>query len=280
MITNTVWITGAGGRLGSTLVKLLNSERKYKVIATGHDVDVTDMKAVMQHADLYRPTAIINCASMSDAQYCEGHMVEAFKVNALGARNLASAARKHNAKIIQLSTDDVFAGHASGSFTEFDAPNATSVYAKSKLAGEIYIRELAPKHIIIRSSWVYGTTGKNYLTYVLDQVKKNEPFEAPLDEISSPTSATELARFVVSLLDQTEYGIFHASCEGMCSRHEFAINILRLAGYDMSLVKGVFSGKPSSTLLENLMMKMTEIYEMPSWIDDLDKYMAAMKEGK
>lgn len=276
MLKNSIWITGAEGRLGSALVELLKKNVENKVVGTDHDVDITDLDEVEQCMNVYRPNIVINCASISDADYCEQHMVEAFKVNALGARNLAAASRRLNAKIIQLSTDDVFDGKTFGPLTEFDLPIPRTNYGKSKLAGENYVKELNPKHLIIRSSWVYGaaseTAKQDYFSIVTNYAEKNTPFEAPLDCFSTPTSAGELARFITSLIDKSEYGIFHASCEGMCSRHEFATSILGLMGYDVTLAKGIYTKKDNertSTVLENLMMKMTEVYTMPQWYDDL-----------
>lgn len=245
-------------------------------------MDITNNDLVEHHIDIYRPTVVINCAAISSAEECERDMVEAFKVNALGARNLAAASRKVNAKIIHLSTDDVFSGNHVGKLTEFDTPNPTSVYGKSKFAGENYVRELNPKHLIVRSSWVYGQGDDDYYSYVLGLAKKGECFEVPLDKISTPTSASELAKFVVSLIDKSEYGVFHASCEGACSRHEFARAILSINGYDETLARGNFAqtnNKVESTLLENLMMKMTGIYEMPHWQDALKAYAGSVKEG-
>lgn len=279
MLKNAIWITGAEGRLGSALVELLKKDMDNKVVGTDMDVDITDMEAVEQAIKVYRPNIVINCASISDADYCEQNMVEAFKVNALGARNLAAASRSANAKIIQLSTDDVFSGKKAGHLTEFDLPDPESVYGKSKLAGESYVRELNPKHLIVRSSWVYGAANENakedYFSYVVGHGKSHTPFEAPLDRIGSPTSADVLAGFISCLLDKTEYGVYHASCEGMCSRHEFATAVLALTGYDTELAKGYFSVENRgriSILLENLMMKMTEIYTMPQWFDELKDY--------
>ena len=287
MAKNAIWITGAEGRLGSALVKLLRKDTDNKVVGTDMDVDITDMEAVEQAMKVYRPNIVINCASMSDADYCEQHMVGAFKVNALGARNLAAASRGLNAKIIQLSTDDVFSGRLSGHLTEFDTPDPQSVYGKSKLAGENYVRELNPKHLIIRSSWVYGAANESakedYFSYVVNHGKSGTAFDAPLDRIGSPTSADVLAGFLCCLLDKTEYGIYHASCEGMCSRHEFATAVLALAGYDTSLAKGFFLVENRgriSILLENLMMKMTEIYTMPQWFDELKAYVERHAEIK
>lgn len=279
MKKDTIWITGAAGKLGKRLVKLLQEDTTNKVIATDMDVDITDMEAVHQHMDIYHPTVIINCASLSDMDYCEKNMVDAFKVNALGARNLAAESRRINAKIIQLSTDDVFSGKRPERLTEFDTPDPQSVYGKSKYAGENYVRELNPKHIIIRSSWVYGQGKGDYFSYVIEKAKANESFEAPLNRISTPTSAGELAHFILTLLQRSEYGVFHASCEGAASRHEFARTILALAGYDPTLAVGAFEGtETSSTLLENLMLKMTDIYEMPHWQTALKEHIENWKK--
>ena len=154
MTKNAIWITGAEGRLGSTLVELLKKNTDNKVVGTDMDVDITDMDEVEQCIKVYRPNIVINCASISDADYCEQNKVQAFKVNALGARNLAAASRGVNAKIVQLSTDDVFSGKNTGHLTEFDLPDPQDVYGKSKYAGENYVKELNPKHLIVRSSWV------------------------------------------------------------------------------------------------------------------------------
>lgn len=281
MTKNTIWVTGAEGRLGSALVQLLSQDLDNKVIGTDKaEVNITDLEAVNAAMDVYHPTVVINCASMSDMDECEKNMVEAFKVNTLGARNLAMATNRVNAKIIQMSTDDVFEGKSGARLTEFELPTPKNVYGKSKLAGEAYVRELNPKHLIIRSSWVYGTGKDDFMTRVLDHAKKGETFEVPMDVISTPTSALTLAKFVELMIDHEEYGIYHASCEGSCSRRSFAQEILRGFGYDDRLAEGVFAGdKAMSTLLENLMMKMTGIYEMPHWKDDLNAYIARHKEG-
>lgn len=285
MQKNSIWITGADGRLGSALVQLLKQDVGNKVVGTDLDVDVTDKDEVDQSMGIYRPSFVINCASISDVEYCEGHMVEAFKVNALGARNLAAAARRVNATIVQLSTDDIFDGNASGMLTEFDLPSPLTIYGKSKLAGENYVKELNPKHLIVRSSWVYGATGgaaqQDYFSYVAEHGRTNTPFEVPFDKISTPTCAGELAQFIRLLLVKGEYGVYHASCEGSCTRYEFATAVLSLLGYDTSLAKGVFSKTnrgQTSTLLENLMMKMTNIYVMPQWRDALAAFVKTLQE--
>lgn len=282
MTHNTIWITGAEGKLGSELVEVLSANVENKVIGTDIDVDITDIEVLMQTAEVYRPNIIINCASISNVETCEKDRVLAYKVNAIGARNLASVARHVNAKIVQMSTDDVFAGNRSGYLTEFDNPMPTTVYGKSKLAGENLVKELNTKHLIIRSSWVYGFGKDDFFSYVKEMGEKGQPFSVATDNISSPTSAKELAKVIAHLITKTEYGVYHASCEGTCSRSEFAKAILEKLGYDKNLVKEVFEnedGFMTSTVLENLMMKITDVYEMAPWEKVLDDYIAFLKKN-
>ncbi len=274
MRRNSIWITGAPGKIGTSIMRRLKKNVDYRIIATGRDVDVTDLESVQQHMNIYKPNIVINCASVSDVYSCEENPVEAFRVNALGARNLATASRQDNAKIIHLSCDDVFSGEHAIPKTEFDVPTPVTVYGKSKLAGENFVRELNPRHLIIRSSWVYGG-GDDYISYVLEKAAAKEPFTAAFDKISTPTSSDLIARFIELMLDKKEYGIYHASCEGACTRYEYARMILYLTGNDISLVSGTFAekeGLTTTTLLENLMMKMTGVFEMPDWKEELRNY--------
>lgn len=283
MNKNTIWIAGADGRIGKRLVETLSQNVVNKVIATGKNVvDVTNIDQVLQACDSYQPNVIINCASLSNAEYCEKHETEAYRVNALGARNLAAASRQHNAKIIYLSSDDVFCGIHKRAKNEFDIPTPATVYGKSKLAGENFTKELNLRHLIIRSSWIYGNDKNDYMTYVLEHARNGEKFDASLDCLSTPTCVDTLVDFVATMVDNHEYGIYHASDEGIATRHQYAAKILSVFGYDPSLAVATFAKKDGvvvSTVLDNLMMKMTGIYKMPNWEKDLEAYASAAKIG-
>lgn len=278
MRNNLIWITGAKGNLGQALVNKLKKLGN-TVLVTDQDLDVTDLDAVRNYAVMNGVEYIINCASITSLAECESDMVRAYKVNAIGARNLSIAARQVNAVIIQLSTDDVFSGTTGNILTEFDAPDPVSVYGKSKLAGEKFVESLNPKHIIIRSSWVYGHKADDFITKILKKAENNEEIAMPMDYIGAPTSADVLAELVEILINSDEYGIFHASCEGSCSRYEYAKTILKLVGKEDYPVKGIYSShssnydRPVNIMLENLMLKMTGIYTMPHWQNALEKFM-------
>ncbi len=272
----SIWIAGAEGKIGKALCRHLKTTDFFRIVTTDKDLNIVDAQAVTEFANMNRPAVVINCVGMSDEKECEENMVEAFRVNALGARNLAVATRSINAKIIHISTDDVFSGLRKEKLTEFDVPMPVSIYGKSKLAGENYVRELNPKHLIIRSSWIYANDKNDFLTNVLTKAKTGEKIKVSLDRISTPTSAMELAKFIDVLLTSKEYGIYHASCEGACTRFNFAKAALGYAGLNTELVEGVISEQNEInthyTILENLMMKMTEIYEMPKWETALKEY--------
>lgn len=265
-----VWINGASGQVGKAIVEALDCT-EYEVMASDKDIDVTDLAQVTSFCDIDYPDVIIHCAASSNYGSDNNDIETTYKVNTLGARNAAIAARRVNAKLIYLSTDDVFDGLEGHPLNEFDFPKPVSVYGKSKLAGEQFVRELCPKHLIVRSSWIYGHTENNFAHTVIEKAKSNKKVEVAVNELSSPTSAKALADFIIKLIDTTEYGIYHASCEGVCSRYEFAKEVLKYEGIDAEVVPVVLE-HPVNTMLDNLMMRMTGIYKMPEWKDALKEF--------
>jgi dTDP-4-dehydrorhamnose reductase len=274
-----VWIAGANGRLGHALCEAYENNSDFKLLKSDKEVPVEDLEEVLVFANVSRPNVIINCAGMTDDRACEKNPDEAYRINALGARNLAIAARRVDATMVQISTDDVFGGQHDMAKNEFDVPTPTSVYGKSKLAGEELVKSLCDKHIVIRSSWIYGVGTHDFVDYIMAMAKLGKDIELPYDSYSTPTSASALAGFVEKLIETEEYGIFHASCEGGCSRADWAREILRFTDHANIAVRTSMEKtiKPPFTLLDNMMMRITGVYSMPEWKDELHAYLKEKK---
>ena len=198
MSKTKVWIIGAQGRLGSTISDALD-RMAYNVLTSDMDVDITDMDSVTAFMDMSHPAVVINCAGYNTHNWLEEDMVKAFRVNAIGARNVASASRKVGAKLIHMSTDDVFDGQSKKPYTEFDDTNPLTVYGRSKRAGENYVKEFTHKHFVIRSNWVYGHGGRNFVNRVLEAAESGRALSVASDQFGSPTSAKDLARMILYL---------------------------------------------------------------------------------
>lgn len=274
MSKNWIWITGADGHVGSALRNLLPGNGYHLLCTNQADVDVTDAQAVKLYADMNRPVAIINCAALSNPALCEKNPEQAYNVNAIGARNLAVAAQRIGACLIQMSTDDVFDGQADTPYNEFDPmPAPNSIYGKSKLAGERFVNQFCQRHIIIRSSWVYGT-GADFVDTFL--CAENE-LEAANNEIAVPTSSKELAKIILNLLRSGNYGTYHAVCTGgPVTRFEFAETLKELTGKDIRLIPVLKDGKerPSYSVLDNMMLRISGMEEPMNWKEALAEFLA------
>ena len=278
-----IWVVGASGRVGSMIHSMLDIRHAELFETDSEELDITDAKEVNLFGSRNRPNTIINCAGIADAAFCEEHMEEAYKVNALGARNLSAIARKIDARIIQISTDDIFRDNTRKEHHEFDTPNPENIYGKSKLAGENFVKELAPKHLIIRSSWVYAKGGENFVNYVIRHAEEGKQISAPVDDFACPTSAKELTKVILRLIEAEQEGIYHVVCSGYCSRYELAKEILRLLGKDESLVVPVkrFGEEESrSTILDDMMLRMCGIERPLPWQEALAEYIEDYKKTR
>lgn len=279
-----IWIVGSGSQIG-TAINEVADPLEMEIFNTDKDeLDITDTDSVISFGEINRPDIIINCAAITSLSACKENPEEAFRVNALGARNLCIVARKISAKIVQLSTDDVFDGKSTVPYTEFDTPNPVTVYGRSKRAGENYVKEFTHKHFIIRSNWVYGKEGKNYVNFILDKALKGEDIVVKREQYGSPTSAKDLARLILHLVHTNEYGTYHATCKDSCSRLEFAREIVRLAGIEnikISEEKSDTSAafRPDFAVLDNFILRIINVYEMPTWKESLKEYIDSRKEA-
>ena len=271
-----IWITGAEGHIGTALIDLLEGV-EYQLLPTDiNEVDITKIDEVTQFVHVNRPDVVINCAGLTDVQECENNVDEAYRVNAIGVRNVALAANEVNAKVIQISTDDVFDKESRIPYNEFDNVHPKTIYGKSKEAGEKILTQLLNRFVIIRSSWIYGI-GRDFVDEVLRNVGQGKTMEVPNNQYAAPTSAKELAKVIRYFIDNEEYGLYHVVCPGSCSRYEFARTILEYSGkageLDLYPVVIEDSARPTYSVLDNMMLRLTGIEEPKEWKTALKEYL-------
>ena len=272
-------ITGCNGQLGREINRLYEGNRDIELINTDVDeLDITDVNDVINLAKRIQPYAIINCAAYTAVDACETNQDIAFKVNALGPRNLAIAARETGSKIVHISTDYVFDGTKKTPYYESDAFCPQSVYGYTKAEGEKMVQQMADRFFILRTAWLYGD-GKNFAKTMLRLSETNDVVRVVGDQYGTPTSAYELTKAIDSLLFTDNYGIFHATCEGSCNWAEFAREIFRVAGKNTkveSITTEEYAApakRPANSILENYMFKMTNGYQFADWQDAFARYM-------
>lgn len=275
-------ITGGNGQLGRAINNLYKDREDIECINTDvGELDITNLDAVLKFVEECKPYAILNCAAHTAVDLCEDQIDLAYKINALGPRNLSIAADKFDCKMMQISTDYVFAGDATKPYLEFDTPNPQGIYGKSKLAGEEFVRQFARKHFIIRTAWLYGD-GKNFVKTMLRLAEDHDEVGVVCDQVGSPTSAVELAKAMDALLFTENYGTFHGTCEGVCSWADFAEEIFRLAGKNVKvnrLTSDQYPAKakrPAYSVLENYMLKNTTEFMFADWHDALIEYIKTL----
>ena len=271
-----IWITGAEGHIGTALLDLLEGV-EYQLLPTDiEEVDITKIDEVTQFVHVNRPDVVINCAGLTDVQECENNVDEAYRVNAIGVRNVALAANEVNAKVIQISTDDVFDKESRVPYNEFDNVHPRTIYGKSKEAGEKILTQLLNRFVIIRSSWIYGI-GRDFVDEVLRNVGQGKTMEVPNNQYATPTSAKDLAKVIRYFIDNEEYGLYHVVCPGSCSRYEFARTILEYSGkageLDLYPVVIEDSARPTYSVLDNMMLRLTGIEEPKDWKAALKEYL-------
>lgn len=277
-----VIVTGCNGQLGRAVNKELGTNAEIEFVNTDvAELDITNIDKVMDLAREVKPYAIINCAAHTAVDACEQDADNAYRINAIGPRNLSIAASEMGAKMIHISTDYVFDGKSSKPYLEYDRPNPQGVYGVTKLAGEMMVKDFARRYFILRTAWLYGD-GKNFVKTMLRLSETNDRVMVVNDQFGSPTSARELAAAISQLLFTENYGLFHATCEGSCSWAEFAKEIFRLAGKSTQ-VEGITTEeynapapRPACSILENYMLKMTSGYLFADWHDAIEEYIKTL----
>lgn len=286
-----VLITGAKGQLGKQITNILKSgqseigklPKEYEnVEIIGVDVDVldiTDINAVRSYLTDVKPEIIINCAAYTNVDACESNEDLAFKINALGPRNLAIISNEVNAKLVHVSTDYVFSGEGTVPFKEYDETIPVSVYGKTKLSGEKFVREIADKYYIIRTAWLYGYEGNNFVYTIIKAGKEKGYLTVVDDQRGNPTNAEDLAHHMLKVAVTEEYGTYHCTGTGECSWYDFASKIIEFSNIECK-VDPVTSNdyvraakRPSYSSLDNMMLRVTVGDEMRNWEDALKVFL-------
>lgn len=277
-----VLITGCNGQLGRALNVLLDGQNLTIINTDVDTLDICNPEQVLAFVKKEMPDTIINCAAHTAVDKCETDQENAYQINAMGPKNLAAAAKEIDAQIVQVSTDYVFDGNTDKPYIESDTPCPQSVYGSTKLAGEKAVAALTDKYYIVRTAWLYGD-GNNFVKTMLRLANERDTITVVNDQFGSPTSAMELGRMILHIVDSGEYGIYHATCEGITSWYEFAKTIFTLAKSNVNLVPvtteeypAAVAKRPAYSVLENHKLNSQGSYRMKEWQDALEEYMAAM----
>ena len=279
-------VTGANGQLGREISNMYEKRDGIEVVRTDvGELDITDVDATVKMVKEVKPYAIINCAAYTAVDKCETDVDLAYKINAIGPRNLSIASSETGAKLVHVSTDYVFKGDGTKPYIEFDTPNPNSMYGTTKLAGEKFVQEFSDKHFIIRTAWLYGD-GKNFVKTMLRLAQNGPEVNVVGDQIGSPTSTKVLADIIETLMWTDNYGLFHGTCEGICSWADFTEEIFKLAGKDTKVnhitseeYANMFPAsakRPAYSVLDNYMLKLTTDHVAADWHDAIAEY---IKEG-
>ena len=279
-----IMVTGCNGQLGHAIKQVYENDTNTQILGTDvPDLDITDLKAVRAYVRENAPDAIINCAAATNVDGCEKDTDLAYRINAIGPHNLAIAATENDIPLVHISTDYVFPGDGSRPYIEFDETAPKSAYGRTKLAGERFVQQFSKRWYIVRTAWLYGE-GKNFVRTMLSLAEKNDTIGVVDDQVGNPTSALELARAIKALLPTDQYGIYHGTCEGICSWADFTEEIFRLKGVSTKVehisseeYKRRFpasADRPAYSALDNYMFRLNLDYRFADWKDALKEYLA------
>jgi dTDP-4-dehydrorhamnose reductase len=281
---NRVLVTGARGQIGREVVAAFAG---HDVIAADHAaLDVADRDAVLQAITSTAPAAVVHAGAWTAVDACESDPERAFRVNALGTRHVAEAARRAGAWICYLSTDYVFDGTKPEPYVEWDTPNPVSVYGRSKLGGEWEIGAVGADATIVRTAWVCGRHGHNMVKTVLRLAQEHEKLAFVDDQRGQPSFADDLAPMIRRLVVERRPGIFHVTNQGAVSWYEFAREVLEVAGLDPGRVRPIATAdlvpprpapRPANSVLDNAALRLSGLPLLPHHRDALERLVRQLR---
>jgi len=286
-----VLVTGASGQLGVDTVAVLK-RKGYNVLGCDRSqLDITDLEQCQQIIDQYDPDVIIHCAAYTAVDAAETDVDGAYLINATGSRNIAVAAEAVQAKMIYISTDYVFNGQGDSPYQEYDNTDPQGIYGKSKRAGEILTQSLCSRYFIVRTSWVYGMHGNNFVKTMLKLGQEKPELKVVHDQKGSPTYTIDLAEFLSELMLTEKYGVYHASNSDSCTWYEFTGEIFAQA---REILGASITAKlepcttadfprpaprPANSVMDHLSIRTNGFEDLRSWQDGLKAFLKEYKIG-
>ncbi|MBU5488246.1 dTDP-4-dehydrorhamnose reductase [Clostridium sp. MSJ-8] len=295
-----ILITGGKGQLASEIktiietgraeigpIELNNAKTEFVDV---DELDITNLDAVRSYINDFKADVVVNCAAYTNVDGCESNLDAAFKVNAIGPRNLAIACEEVGAKLLHVSTDYVFSGEdAAAPRKEFDETKPVSAYGTTKLLGEQYVRDFCSRYYIVRTAWLYGYNGHNFVYTMMKLAKANDSITVVNDQRGNPTNANDLAYHILKLIKTDEYGVYHCTGEGECSWYDFASKIIALSGENCTVnpctsqeYKAKYpnsADRPAYSSLDNMMLRATVGNEMRDWQTAIETFMKNVKNN-
>ncbi|MEX1029308.1 MAG: dTDP-4-dehydrorhamnose reductase [Paenibacillaceae bacterium] len=277
-----VIVTGASGLLGTELVNVL--EQRHEVFGMDHhQLDITNYNMCEQLISSIQPDVIIHCAAYTSVDLAETEQDQAYLVNANGTRNIALIAENIGAKLCYISTDYVFDGSHTTPYTEHDQTNPRSIYGKTKRDGELFIQTICSNYYIVRTSWMFGLHGNNFVKTMLNLAQDRDIIQVVEDQYGSPTYSLDLSYFLLQLIETDKYGIYHVTNGGSCSWYEFATAIFEESN-KLTRVESCSTTdfprpapRPQYSVLDNMSIRANGFTQLRHWREALIDFLQELK---
>lgn len=284
-VKRRILVVGAKGMLGRDLMRVLLASPEEEVIGWDlEELDIQKKEDTLPKIEKLQPHLLIHLAAYTDVDACESDQEKAFSVNAEGTKHLALAALKCGAKMVYLSTDYVFDGNKKEPYLETDTPHPLNVYGHSKWRGEQYVQELMKDFLIIRTQWLYGQYGKNFVNSILQQAQQKRILSIVNDQIGSPTFTVDLAEAIHRLIQYDVCGIFHVANSDLCTWYTFGQAILKLSGMNQVKVIPISSKefgrpavRPSYSVLNCQKFRKVTGWALRPWSEALKEYLSTLR---
>ncbi|MEK5269387.1 dTDP-4-dehydrorhamnose reductase [Aeribacillus sp. FSL K6-8394] len=273
-------VTGGKGLLGTDLTQIIK-QKGYEVFSFGKaELDVTNFDKVYKAFQEAEPDVVIHAAAFTNVDLAEREQDLAYLINGIGTRNVAVLSEKVGAKLMLISTDYVFDGEKNRPYNEFDVPKPLNIYGHSKLLAETFVKQFHSKWFIVRTSWLFGEKGLNFVKTMIKLAKEKKNIQVVNDQIGSPTYTKDLSEKLIELMVTEKYGVYHISNAGECSWFQFANQILNKAGYtDIKIIPCTTkeinrqAKRPHYSVLDNFALRLNGFAGLRSWEEALKEYM-------